>query len=65
MDTFVMIAMLVIVLIYHFEQKRYFREINSQTGNLDKSFKKKNEPVYRNLRAVDRNERFQSQCELN
>jgi hypothetical protein len=65
MDTFVMIAMLAVVLIYHFEQKRYFREINSQIDILDKLFKKKNEPVYRDLRAVDRNERYQSQCELN
>jgi hypothetical protein len=60
MDTFVMLLMLLVVLIYHAEQSRYFKEMNAKIDHLDELFNRKNEPVRRDLRLVERNKQYRS-----
>ncbi len=60
MDTIVMLLMLLVVLIYHSEQTKYFKEMNAKIDRLDELFNKKNEPVQRELRLVERNRRYRS-----
>jgi hypothetical protein len=52
MDIFVVLLMLLVVLTYHAEQRKYFKEVYAKLENLDSLIKKQEAPEYKNLRLV-------------